>query len=305
MEKVKKNPWVTLCKVILILIFVVVLIFGSILAFIKIKYDINLFTAIKQLKAFGKKPNVEKIVTYPIDDTSLDNALLKIDGVGLSSIYTRNGNDVEFGLDNIQGAVAMSGELALSDKELASIVNSYFNSMLSDVVPEEGQDVLGDTAEVVQIKITDVQTLAGGLTSANLNIIAKADMTSFKQMLTSFPLSLIKDYIPKTLYINSTTKITMTDDTLYTVNPVDLRLNNFTSKQTSEFIKLIDKLIGTGSAFELNKNIGELVCEVLIGNPDATEGIVYSLRDAGAKSCGFRDVSGAGHFYISTQETVV
>lgn len=304
MEKVKKNPWVTLAKVILILILVVALIFGGIFAFIKIKYDINIFTTIKQLKAFGKEPNVEKIVSYPFDNDTLDAGLLKLDNVGLSSIYTKDGSKVTFDLENIENAVTINAELSLSDAELGAIVNAYFNSIMNSILSEDEQDLLG-TAEVVQIKISNVENLAGGMTSAHFNIIAKVDMGQFKSMLTAFPLSLIKDYVPQTLYINATSKLTMTGNTMYTANYVDLKLNNLSTKQTNELVKLLDKFLGIGSAFELGKSIGDMVGELLIGNADAPEGIVYSLSKAGAKSCGFRDVSGVGHFYISTQESVV
>lgn len=301
MEKTKKSPWWVVLKIFISIIAIIAILFVGLFAFIKIKYNINIFSAIGQLRSFGKEPNTDKIVDYGIADGSLDSALVKFDNVGLSVVYTKDAETgkVSFDPTKVTEAITMSANLMLSDKELGAIANNYIDTVI-DENSNDSTDLksLGDI-EVVQIKISNVETLAGGYTSADLNVIIKLDLTAFKQKLSAFPLTILKKYIPNTLYINSTNRITMTGDFMYTLEYKSLTLNNLTSSQTQSMLNLLSNFIDLGNSQKVGETIGNYVCQTIIGGTDSTEGIAYALKPVGAKACGFASAEGVGYFVIT------
>ena len=296
MEKTKKSPWWTVLKIFLIILAVIVILFVGIIAFIKIAYDIDVFKAINKLKLFGKEPNITKIIDYGIGDQDLDASLVQLDNVGLSVIYTKDGDKVTFDPTTVDELVTMSGDLKLSDKQIGAIANTYLSTVIGDVKLDD-ETVLSDF-ELVQLKISDVQTRAGGYTSAKVNVVIKVGLQSFKELFKVFPLSMLNGFIPKTLYINSTNTITMTSDMLYTVEYNSLTVNNLSSENTAYIINLLNKFVKVGTLQSLGEDIGKYVGEVLIGGTDAKEGIAYALRPAGASSCHFEHDGTLGYFVI-------
>lgn len=299
MENTKKSPWWTVLKIFISLIVIVTILFVGFFAFIKFKYNINIFTAISQLKAFGKQADATKIVDYEILDEDLDTALVNFDNIGLSTAYTKDKDgNVSFDPTKVTEDIQMSADLVLSDKQLGAVANNYLNTIIDQALKEEELSSIG-AINIVQLKIFDINEDASGYSSAKVNIVIKVDLTQFKKNFTVFPLNLINKYIPNILYINSTNTITMTADFLYTINYESLTLNNLNSKQSSSILQLLNKFISIGSSQEVGETIGEYFCDTVIGSTQSQEGLGYALKPAGAKKCSFRQIENIGYFVIS------
>ena len=162
-----------------------------------------------------------------------------------------------------------------------------------------------DDLAVSQLKIYDVQTLAGGYTSAKVNVVVQVGLKELKDSLNVFPVNLITKYLPETLYINSTSTITMTSDFLHTVQYESFTLNNLSAENSAYLVNLINKFFNIGTVQDLGKNIGEYVTDILIGDINSNEGFAYAFRPAGAKSCHFKYTNNTGYFVISLNQTQV
>ena len=301
MEKTKKNPWWIVLKIFLIIIAILVVLFVAGYAVIRFAFGIDVFEALKKLKALGKPPVIERIIDYGIQDSDLDSGLIQLDNVGLSSMYKKENGKVSIDPTKIEELVTMSADLKLTDKQIGAIANTYLKTVIGSVAIDDEHVI--DDIEIAQFKISDVSNLAGGYTSAKVNVVVKIGLKDLKDALNVFPLSLFVGYLPETLYINSTNTITMTSDMLYTVEYESLTVNNLTAADTTYLINLINKFIDVGSVQKLGETIGQYVGDVLIGSVDAKDGIAYALQPAGSKACHFEHDGTNGYFVITIATT--
>ncbi len=301
MEETKKNPWWIVLKIFLIILAIVVVLFVAGYAIIRFAFGVDIFQALGKLRALGKPPVIERIIDYGIEDNDLDLGLVQLDSVGLSSMYKKENGKVSIDPTKIEELVTMSADLKLTDKQIGAIANTYLKTVIGSI--EIDEDHFINDIELVQFKISDVSTLAGGYTSAKINVVVKVGLTDLKKALNVFPISLFMGYLPETLYVNSTNTITMTSDMLYTVEYNSLTLNNLSASDTAYLINLVNKFINIGTIQSFGETIGQYVGDVLIGGIDSKDGIVYALKPAGSKACHFEHDGTNGYFVITIATT--
>ncbi len=255
--------------------------------FVRVKYDIDLFNTVGQLKTINEK--VDEKVMCPHSFTSDDMADVKtiVNGSveGMITYDETNGYYV-----NLENLANMNTLIKLSDKQVGALAEK--------VIEEEtqGKVNVGDntfTYELKQIQFSNVEN--GG---CDFNTVVKLDFTDYKSTLVNFPFNLIKKYVPDSFYVSSTVTVEKkTEAFSYEVSHKELRINNLTKEQTDDMFHTLDVIFKMGTSDSFNQLIGKTVVDTLIGN-ESQKGFAYSLKSHGATDFHFETNNEINYFVI-------
>lgn len=276
MEKARKPWWVKLIIAILSIIIIIALAFAGACIFVKVKYNVSVLGTIGEIKKLQENVDEEKMFPNQFTASDMTSAQTtvnaQIDGLIV-------GNEEEgFKISKPVG-INIKESFKLTDKQLGAIAK---------IACGEGMDIKFDEqttlkANLIQVKFSSIEG-----NSADVNFVVKVDVSQIKEKMKDFPLSLVKKYIPSTLYISSTVSVVKGEGGFnYTVESVGMTINNLTQEQTTSFLSTINLIAGTGTAQEINLQIGSQFVNALIGDANHTDGFVYSLRDLGVTDYAF------------------
>lgn len=276
MEKVRKPWWVKLIIAILSIIIIIALAFAGACIFVKVKYNVSVLGTIGEIKKLQENVDEEKMFPNQFTASDMTSAQTtvnaQIDGLIV-------GNEEEgFKISKPVG-INIKESFKLTDKQLGAIAK---------IACGEGMDIKFDEqttlkANLIQVKFSSIEG-----NSADVNFVVKVDVSQIKEKMKDFPLSWVKKYIPSTLYISSTVSVVKGEGEFnYTVESVGMTINNLTQEQTTSFLSTINLIAGTGTAQEINLQIGSQFVNALIGDANHTDGFVYSLGDLGVTDYAF------------------
>lgn len=276
MEKARKPWWVKLIIAILSIIIIIALAFAGACIFVKVKYNVSVLGTIGEIKKLQENVDEEKMFPNQFTASDMTSAQTtvnaQIDGLIV-------GNEEEgFKISKPVG-ISIKESFKLTDKQLGAIAK---------IACGEGMDIKFDEqttlkANLIQVKFSSIEG-----NSADVNFVVKVDVSQIKEKMKDFPLSWVKKYIPSTLYISSTISVVKGEGEFnYTVESVGMTINNLTQEQTTSFLSTINLIAGTGTAQEINLQIGSQFVNALIGDANHTDGFVYSLRDLGVTDYAF------------------
>lgn len=276
MEKARKPWWVKLIIAILSIIIIIALAFAGACIFVKVKYNVSVLGTIGEIKKLQENVDEEKMFPNQFTANDMTSAQTtvnaQIDGLIV-------GNEEEgFKISKPVG-INIKESFKLTDKQLGAIAK---------IACGEGMDIKFDEqttlkANLIQVKFSSIEG-----NSADVNFVVKVDVSQIKEKMKDFPLSWFKKYIPSTLYISSTVSVVKGEGEFnYTVESVGMTINNLTQEQTTSFLSTINLIAGTGTAQEINLQIGSQFVNALIGDANHTDGFVYSLRDLGVTDYAF------------------
>jgi hypothetical protein len=133
---------------------------------------------------------------------------------------------------------------------------------------------------LLEIDFSNWQTItAEGKTHIqnNFTAISSINLVDVKKKMNKFPLSMLKGKVPDVLYISSTVVVSMEENTItYSVESKALNLNKVTHEQIKPVLKLVNNFVQIGEADALNKQIGEMFVNGVLGKEGAS-GFAYSL----------------------------
>lgn len=276
MEKARKPWWVKLIIAILSIIIIIALAFAGACIFVKVKYNVSVLGTIGEIKKLQENVDEEKMFPNQFTANDMTSAQTtvnaQIDGLIV-------GNEEEgFKISKPVG-ISIKESFKLTDKQLGAIAK---------IACGEGMDIKFDEqttlkANLIQVKFSSIEG-----NSTDVNFVVKVDVSQIKEKMKDFPLSWVKKYIPSTLYISSTVSVVKGEGEFnYTVESVGMTINNLTQEQTTSFLSTINLIAGTGTAQEINLQIGSQFVNALIGDANHTDGFVYSLRDLGVTDYAF------------------
>lgn len=276
MEKARKPWWVKLIIAILSIIIIIALAFAGACIFVKVKYNVSVLGTIGEIKKLQENVDEEKMFPNQFTASDMTSAQTtvnaQIDGLIV-------GNEEEgFKISKPVG-INIKESFKLTDKQLGAIAK---------IACGEGMDIKFDEqttlkANLIQVKFSSIEG-----NSADVNFVVKVDVSQIKEKMKDFPLSWVKKYIPSTLYISSTVSVVKGEGEFnYTVESVGMTISNLTQEQTTSFLSTINLIAGTGTAQEINLQIGSQFVNALIGDANHTDGFVYSLRDLGVTDYAF------------------
>lgn len=291
-EKTKKRTPFIIKFLISILSFVLFL--SAIVAFAGIfvykKYDVNVISIVKDLKILNKPINEEE--SYPnrftdddmvdaksIADTQLAGLIIEKEGGG----YIVNGNP----------GSNLSADIKFTDKQICAILDNQIKNSEQGAYVTIGEVKLG--LEIIQLVFENIDETNH---TADVNLVIKLDMSEVKGKMKGFPFKMFKKKVPNNLYFSSRFKVIHGNEKFsYSLESIELTINKLNKKQTNEVIRLLDVVLKTGSADELNLALANPLMDGLIGNA-SNEGFAYSLKKYGANDYDFVTSGGANYFVV-------
>ena len=289
--KAIKNLIISL--VVIVAILGVVIIGGYI--YVRTTYGIDLFRTAGQLKT----------LTQAVDETALcPNAFGEEDFAEMKTELNKkfdgfvtheegkgfNGYSVNF--DALNGKV-MSGKISLTEKQVGAVAQTVFFGQTGGKIKIGEKDV---SVTVVQVDFSEIA--ANG--SADFGVVAKIDLTPFKEGMGNFPYKYFKKYIPDNFYVSSTVRVDkMEEDGFsYKVSHKSITLNNLSGNDTADLFNTLNAVLKIGTAENLNMQVGTMAVNTLIGTKEHP-GFAYSMRAIGAKNFMFVTSADADRFIVN------
>ena len=277
--------------IITLITIVVILIVGAFGTYVYVKstYDIDLINTVLELKKISDPVDENTLITNPYTEEDKTRAHEEIN----NSVKGFIGND---GINFNNLLTEMKTVIKLDDKQLACLAQEVINQEM------EGKITIGEQDIPLDLKQIDIRGVDDN-GNANFNTIIKLDISVFKTNMDSFPLSMLKKYIPDYLYISSTVwvKKNKENDVVvpfsYSTNSTSFTVNTLTDKETTELFKTLDAVIKIGTADNLNTQIGNAVLGSLIGSEEQN-GLAYSLKKYGAKDYKFTFENDVDYFVV-------
>lgn len=277
--------------IITLITIVVILIVGAFGTYVYVKstYDIDLINTVLELKKISDPVDENTLINNPYTEEDKTRAHEEIN----NSVKGFIGND---GINFNNLLTEMKTVIKLDDKQLACLAQEVINQEM------EGKITIGEQDIPLVLKQIDIRGV-DDYGNANFNTIIKLDISVFKTNMDSFPLSMLKKYIPDYLYISSTVwvKKNKENDVVvpfsYSTNSTSFTVNTLTDKETTELFKTLDAVIKIGTADNLNNQIGNAVLGSLIGSEEQN-GLAYSLKKYGAKDYKFTFENNVDYFVV-------
>ena len=273
--------------------------FGGIFLFVKIKYDVNLFSLIKQVNILNENVDESTIFTnkivYSEDMKSIKDTMdTKIPGL---ITYDESTDTYAIG-ESIPVGIVWT-KIDLTDRQSGAILQTLLKSSKANANVTFGSKKIDMQLVEVSFLSLNEETKA-----TTIKIVIKLDLSEVKSEWKSFPLSTIAKKVPDNLYISSTVDVTKNDGEFsYTVASNSITINKLNSKQTEHFIKALNVLSGIGTANELNLTIGEAFINGLIGYDDDHTGFAYALKNVvgnGVKDFDFEKIDDIIYFVLKS-----
>lgn len=283
-----KKPWyVTLFNCILTLICLVVLIVGGVFLFFKIKYNVNVFTTIAQVKVLNEKVDVAEKFKNQYSETDMDSAMTIVNAQ-VAGLIVKTATGYEISTSGLE--TTMANSFSLTGKQVGAIGNVMLTQNNQKTVNIGGKELNYDLLQVDFLNIEE--------TKADVNIVIKVNIDPIKEDMTGFFMNIVKKNMPSDLYISSTVTIEKGATAFaYTVTSKSLTLNNLTEEQTANLLTTINKFMNFTTVEEINKLIGGSFADAMIGT-ETNKGFAYSLKALGATDYNFVVNSETGYFSV-------
>ena len=252
----------------------VVLFFAGAYVFLKVKYDVDFFATVKQVKVLTETPDESVLVTNPFADENMQSAMVTINASvpNLVKYSTETGYDISG--DDVT-ATEMSQTIRLADVECGAVLNSMIAKNA-----ENNKIKIGSAELPFQFVELDFSDLNVTEKTVSFTSILKLDARNLKESMSSFPASLFKKYIPDYFFVSTTTTVTKTETAFeYTVSNAKVKINNLTTEETMSLLETLNKLLSFGNPETLANSFAEPMVNALIGTSE-TNGFVYVLKNS-------------------------
>lgn len=265
MGKKRKPLWLKLILGLISSILSIAVLLAIACGFLYIRYQINVFTVVNQVKTLNQPVNLTSLTPNAFTSTDLAEAKASTDLVLPNFISYDSLTDKYIIPGEVENYLA--GDIKLTDKQIGAVLNNFMQD------EEITQTPIGNF-ELVQIQFSEI-----GEKTADFNVVVKFDLEKIKEKMTSFPLNWISKIVPNELYVSSTVTIQHGENAFeYTTVGKCMRINNLNEKETNEAFRMINIFLKTGSAEEFGKTIGDTFVNILIGN-EQNSGLAYSLKN--------------------------
>ena len=266
------------------------LLLGAACLFVKLKYDVSVFSTISQVKTLNETVDETKYdARFSDDDMKSAQIAVNAKMKGLISYSEESGYKI--GEEGIGVESKISADLLLSDKQLGAIINTLISQN------EEGMtlDISGNKLQIsfLQVKFVEVREK-----EADINIVVKVDVRDLKQKMNSFPMDLIAKKIPDYLYISSTSTVKKGENAFeYEILSKNIEINNLSSDDTKSFLNTLNLVFKFGTSDDFNLMIASPFVNALIGNEE-NNGFAYSLKGLDVKDYDFVVVDEINYYVL-------
>lgn len=242
--------------------------------------NVELVGAIGQVNALSTGVNEVEYVSNTITDDDNNSIILK----------TQNNT--------------INEDLTIYDREFGALLNQKIQNGLTTNV---GSSEI--TLSEYNLVVLETNFLKPNLPSPHLvdiNVKFKFDTTILKNSFSKFPLSLIKDRIPETLYISITAEIEQTEDQAksgaYYLDTKEIIVNQLSAAESQNIFNLVAMATGIENSQALINQIAESFVKELLGT-NSYNGLYQNLSQLTANgyetTYGFTSTASGGSFVIS------
>ena len=295
MAKKRKPIWLRILLWVISSILSIVALLGVGCGILYIRYEINVFKVIGQIRILNEEVDYTQIVNNPYTEADLETAKLVTDAnvSGLISYTEQDG----YSITPEKVTTSILGEVKLTDKQVAAIINNLIMSQ-DEILIEFGTQV---NLKEHGFKLEQVTFSEIDEGKTEFNVVLKIELTKFKEDMNKFPANWIRKGIPDSLYFSATVDILKGDGAFeYSTQGKSLRINNLTNEKTKNIFDTINVLTDFGTVEDFSKTICDVFVNALIGN-EATPGIAYALTGVGAEDFDFEKEDTSTYFVIKMQ----
>ena len=243
----KRKPFlVKLFLFIFWLAFILALIFGGAWAYLYFGKNVDLVGAIGQINAIATPLGQDEVTTTPITETDKTS------------------------IESKTNVLVLSDDIIVTENEFGAYINKAINNGITVNLAGSEIDLADWNFEMLEVSFDNITE-----NTADLKLIFKFDTEHLKPLMSSFPLSLIS--LPETMYITSSSTISVGEDLEYTITSNAIAINALGFDETSNIFGLIAVFVPDLDANDLNKTISEAFIAPLLGS-DSQNGLVQSLN---------------------------
>ena len=176
-----KPWWVKLLISLLTTALVIGIAILGVFLFVKNKFGINIFETISQFKILTQEVDESKLFPnkFSVDDMESAKADVNAKAKDLITFSEENGYKIQTELTSESN---LTGEIRLTDKQIGAIIKNLIMDQNGAKV-KMGDDEIDLT--LIQVKFENIDEK-----STDVNIVVKLDISSIKNKMNSFPLSL-------------------------------------------------------------------------------------------------------------------
>lgn len=270
-SKKQKNIFVTILKVLGIILAIIAFIVVSLFCYLKYALGIDVIDIKKKLELLNKEVSESYIITNPHSPNDVSDCLIGL--FGDDSVFENQENSQELNLQEFYSKELLE-QAKITDKQFAALTNAFLN----EVFKENEESLINGNVQIKQIKFSNLVSEANK-TKVDIQVIAKIDLSIIKNplkkennVITNF---LVK-YIPDELYFtdNFTMEVN-TSDYSYNTKINSLIINQLSQQDSNEIIKLYDKVFSQEKGFV--DEMHQMISECLFGT-DSKKGLINSIN---------------------------
>lgn len=269
----------------ILIIVVIALVGGSI--YLNVKYDINVIDTFNQLKILNEEIDEDEYIENKFSNDDLDSCK---NIASLTNVISKN----EDGTYNIDPSKInlLQDDIYLTDKQIGAIGNEIFKKEV-----EKNEQYSKYNPEIKEVLFSNITE-----NNVYFTYMVKINCSSIKEEFNTFPLTLIKNYIPNDIYLTMTSSITHLENNFqYEINYISTRINKLTTEQTTSLLTSIKNITQIDFINEIYSSVSKTLINSIIGNEDYPDGFTYSLSQnvlSGVKDYTFIEENGNNYYVI-------
>jgi len=291
MAKKKKSFLAGLFWTLFTIVLIVALLFGGVCVYAKSKFDVDVITTLKQVKSLAQ--NIDENNAFKNKFGDDDKLSLKNDiNAQFSGLITYNETD-GYGIGSSSDNI--TSDLALNEKQLGALFDIFISQMDSD----DGFLNFEIGGQKLDIKFLQVALENLTSNSVDMSVTIKISISSLKDSMKDFPLSLVAKLIPDNLYLTSYFTITKGANAFeYTTSSKGIAINGLDKAGTQGLLDTINKFTSLDSVTDSLNSVNDIFANSLIGNSENPNGFAYSLNALGVNDYNFEQVGDANCFVL-------
>lgn len=236
----KENIWLTLFKILLIIIAIILLLVFALFFMVRESFGINIFTISSTLKKIEMNPQDMRTEVY--DDKFASEVFTKI--FGDEKIYFENSEGYYFDQKTfITGSIRQS-EIAITNKELSAMLNVYSKNISQNWLYGSG------------VSLEEVVLMETG----SISVLSKIDFGTLKNNLSSGNLieGYIKEKVPNTMYL-----LLKGNYAEHKITGGRIIVNGLSQEDSNDVLSLMAVLFGLNNREIFVQRVSDAFCELL------------------------------------------
>ena len=253
-----------------------VLSIGGAYVYVKIKYDVDLFQTINQVRGLTQAVDENEKLKNKFDDTDMDNAVELINQ-SFSNLIVKDDDDNY--IISSSGVENLHVDLMLTDKHCGAILDNLFlrNSLEENPIKIANIEIPFSFIEL------DFSDYSMENDSIILTTVFKLDATQAKDKMIGFPANIIKNYIPDYFYIFASATITKLSNPLeFSISDPYISINNLSKEDTMDLLNKLNKIVGFTDTETLADSFCGNIANGLMGSSSENQGLFYIFNNYGA-----------------------